>query len=196
MQRTRREPSEGRLVPANMNLEKFVGCEWLFNAKTKRAVRSTLATNANCRFDHASCWENIERLNVGPSECTLRDLLSPTESRNATLQFCQQVAVRGRCGSCFAECERVHWTANLHRPMYACPYCGKEDESGQVFPIPYWSFSRLSASQLQPVWHISLAEWGVEPQAVIGIRCSNTVRTVIVGEERQDTAETDKQGVL
>jgi hypothetical protein len=55
-------------------------------------------------------------------------------------------------------------------------------------PTPYWTYREIPASRLRPVFHQPLADWGVQPYAVIEVAGANGSRSFVLDEGvRQQT---------
>ena len=164
------------------SMHRWASHEWQYQVKTDQIVTSELVPNTNCRCDHAGRWQNVERLQMGPSSMRLVDMIpcrGNRDLRQTQLRFCQNVALRGRCEVCGYETFGVRWISDLDAPMSVCRECGD-----RVRAIPFWTYSQINADRLRPVLDLPLAEWGVAEHAVLEITRDDRTRTYVVGGER------------
>ena len=144
------------------------------------AVRdSCLESRPNCQANHACYWRNVVRLRENSSATTLRKLFQCAAiavDAHAQVLFCQQVALRSCCRHCRRDFPIVRWFADLAQPVGVCPSC-----AGPLLAAPFAIRRSVSPEPLRNVLDHSLAEWGVEPFAVIELSRHEQCTTFVVG---------------
>lgn len=158
--------------------KRWFGHEWNINFATQQVQRSQLMPKKNCRWSHTRRWRNVERLNAGVNEICLGELVKASAGRldgKTHLNFCQRVALRGRCTHCHQDSDQPRWMFDLETDMHACDQCGHG-----VRASSFWAFDHLPARHLLPVMERPLSDWGVEPRAVINVTRGERETTFVV----------------
>lgn len=141
-----------------------------------------LTPSPDCRWDHRRRWPNLNRLTQSPRHIRLDDLLrlahAPCDAATR-LRFCQQVCTRASCDRCGRMLECIHWVREVGQQLRRCD-CG-----GRVLPMAYWTYRQIRAEQLAGVLRVPLADWGVEPRAVIEISGPREPVAFVIGDERK-----------
>jgi hypothetical protein len=156
--------------------------QWHLSLADGRSGWSELTPSPRCRWDHSRHWPNLRRLRQGPGELSLEELLCQADascSAATELRFCQQVTTRAACDGCGKSLPCVRWISEVDQPLGSCD-CG-----GRLLPLPYWTYRQIHAKRLADVLPLPLADWGVEPYAVIEIAGPRGSQAFVVGDGRE-----------
>jgi hypothetical protein len=152
------------------------GKELLIHLDRQRLVVSDLPERQPCAADHHAGRPNLTYLRLGPADVTLSDLLPQHAPDDVQIQFCHEVATRARCVDCGRDADAVHWIAHATQAVGPCEACG-----GERTPIPFWSYSTVSARSLESVMNRPLSDWGVPPFAVLRMIGGDDDRALVLG---------------
>ena len=172
---------------------RWCGRELQWSLATGRATWSELSPKAHCLWDHGERWPNLTRLDEGPRSLSLADLAAAAGIPgvgDASVRFCQQVALRGCCEGCGRRVEKVYWITGPDDALGTCPECG-----GRLLPISFWMHHELGLAKLRPVLQRPLAEWGVEPFAVLELDEGGVRRSFVVGGGAPASARKQEGGL-
>jgi len=140
----------------------------------------TLAPKQNCRWEHARHWQNLRRLATGPAQTRLSDLaaLAGTDGDRQMMRvrFSGRVASSGRCNRCHQDRHILRWLARLDEPVGKCA-CG-----GKLEAQPFFTYHDLPAQELQEVWNVPLADWGVAPLSVVCLENRGQAWSFVLGK--------------
>lgn len=167
------------LAAGGSEADDWLDHEWQYAPRSGVVRDSRLEANRNCRCDHTLRWQNIVRTHEDVDEISLHDLFQAAElvvDVRVKIRLCQQVALRGRCGSCRSDFAVVRWFADLQAPVGGCPNCG-----GPLLPVPFAVFSATSLEPLLTVLDQPLGQWGVARFAVIELTRGDRCTTFVVG---------------
>jgi hypothetical protein len=159
---------------------RWFGCEWQFRVDAVSFERSLLSSRPDCRWDHSRRWPAVERIAQGPALVTLADLFGTRVAEfgsGTRIRFCHSVALSGVCRQCGRHTNLVRWTCHSD-PQAAvgeCRHCG-----GGVVAPGFWKFSELEPRRLAAVWDSPLADWGVEPFAVLSLYSDDQAHTFVI----------------
>ncbi len=136
--------------------------QWQQNLLGGQGCFSDLQPNPHCRWDHSSSWGPLIRL-PSDDDINLSELAdgNVASTQSLELEFSARVATRIICSQCHVQQEGVWCAQELDKPVARCG-CG-----GECFALPFFTHKKLSASALQAVWDLPLAEWGVVPGSIL-----------------------------
>lgn len=158
----------------------WINRQWQLSMLGGYSTVSKLSQKQDCRWNHANCWENLERLDRGPRELTLADLAARVSARDAggtRFRFSGQVSTEQRCTNCLKGYFQNRWVSQLDEPLGTCS-CG-----GGLRAVPHFLCSELSPSELADVWDWPLADWHVPPLAIIAHETDRNQSTFVIGAE-------------
>jgi hypothetical protein len=150
---------------ANGETAHLHGLEIRLAGRAPGYVETTLAPNPACLCPHLR--PALVRLERGPDAFTLRDL-----AREAGVADRDRIRVSGsgrfvtgsRCAACRHMDTAPRWIQSATRPVGRCT-CG-----GDLYPIPFFTASRLDRDVLGAVWERPLDSLGVPSRAALLIR--------------------------
>jgi hypothetical protein len=152
--------------------------EWQFDPQQQLGQSSWLTGKPDCRWDHGRRWKNVFRLSAGPRAMRLSELVKGASEADTRLQFCQQVALRGRCTSCGHEVPLIRWMGALEEQLAECADCG-----GAVRAVPFWTTSQLRLADASSVLDAPLSSWGVPPRAIIAVLAGGRTTSFVIGDD-------------
>lgn len=146
------------------------GKQWQQNLLGGNGSFADLHPNPNCRWDHASAWDPLIRID-GFEELTLAQLVKESGIEDMSdwqCEFSARVATRVQCPACQQHAAGIWWVSELDQPAATC-VCGSE-----AYAIPFFTHQRLNGKELNTVWEKPLREWGVTPGAVLELSSPET----------------------
>lgn len=155
------------------------GMQWQQSLLGGNGGFSQLAAKADCRWNHAEHWENLQRLPGDPGTMTLRDVFAAANvlpDSDTCVGFSARVATAGRC----AQCQKrqptlLYWVTRLDKPIGACA-CG-----GPIFAESFSTHHALPANRLLPVLDQPLAVWGVPRLSILEIERNRHRQALLIG---------------
>ncbi len=170
-----------RVVAGN---DELFGKELLIKLDRQRLTVSELPARQPCVADHQAGWPNLTYLQSRPDVVSLRELLPEQSLADIQIEFCHEVSTRCRCSSCGRESDCVNWVTHATQVVGSCSEC-----SGQLLPIPFWSFSTVSASCLESVLDRPLSSWGVPPFGILRVIAQHHDRSFVLGPSHDTTTK-------
>jgi molybdopterin/thiamine biosynthesis adenylyltransferase len=143
--------------------------QWQANLLGGQTQLSVLPPKANCRCDHAHCWQNIVRLDRPLDQLTLAELiLAAGFAEDRTLVRLSGLATtRLRCDACGLMQRMLRSLQRLDDELGRCN-CG-----GAVRAVPFFCGDQFVAADLAPWLDVPLSDCGIEPQSVVALAEGN-----------------------
>jgi hypothetical protein len=155
----------------------LLGQQWSWLIPGAPSV-SALSPSPACRWDHSRHWQHLAPLPSQPADVRLSDLFRQAGMRpvaGTLVRFCRYVTTRVSCDRCGRAAPCIRWVTHVGQSVGRCP-CG-----GCLLPVAYWTHRQLAASALSPVAGQSLADWGVQPLAVLEISAGKKAGAFVIG---------------